>query len=123
MDAEYKIGKLISDELDAHEREELIGQIEQDKDLQKTYKRLKIASSLSAKEYKLNELLVERSFLRFKESKKLFNKSPFANWYKYAAIIVLTFSLGVLARDFLLTHNQKEIFTTEQINELIVPNG
>lgn len=123
MELEKQIIALISGNLNDDEKKEILLKIKHDKHLQKEYQRIKNAWSLASYDHQADGLTIEKSFVRFKKQIQKTQKGRFLQFLKYAAAIVLIFSLGVLSQQFLLSGEGLFTSLSHQFNEIHVPNG
>ncbi len=123
MELEKQIIALISGNLNDGEKKEILQKIKNDKYLQSEYQRIKNAWSLASYDQQADGLAIEKSFARFKKQLQKSRKIYLSRLLKYAAAIVLIFSLGVLSQQFLFSNGGLFAPLTNQFNEIHVPNG
>ncbi len=123
MELEKQIIALISGNLNDDEKKEILLKIKHDKHLQREYQRIKNAWSLASYDQQTDGLTIEKSFVRFKKQIQKTQKVRILQFLKYAAAIVLIFSLGMLSQQFLLSGEGLFNSLSHQVNEIHVPNG
>lgn len=123
MELEKQIIALISGNLNDDERKDILQKIKNDEHLQSEYQRIKNAWSLASYDQQADGLAIEKSFIRFKTQLRNSRKVRYLRLLKYAAAIVLIFSLGALSQQFLFSHGELFASLNSQFNEIHVPNG
>lgn len=118
MDRKEQLIKLISGDLEPQERIELFEEMKQDSSLMEEYEKIKNIWALSTANQTMDELEIERSYAAFRKNKNNGPKVIALNVLKYAAIVVLFFSLGIFSNRFFQVSS-----TQTALNEVYVPNG
>ncbi|MCW0483112.1 FecR family protein [Gaoshiqia sediminis] len=125
MEKEKQLIELISGNLDAAQREQVLKEIGQDPALRKQYEDLKNAWALSASQTKMGKQQIEASYHKFRQ------KQPAAKGrmlkistvMRYAAILLVIFALGIYLGQ-LITSGPGSISGIETTTaEIRVPNG
>lgn len=123
MDKKEQLIKLLSGDLETREKVSILEDIKHDDSLKEEYEKLKNIWALSTTNCAMDELIVERSYSSFKKGHKSRPKMVAMDVMKYAAIVILFFSIGILSSPF-LKRNLLGISSSQiAFNEVRVPNG
>jgi len=124
MDRKEQLIKLVSGNMESGEKEKLLDEIRKDLQLRKAYEDIKNTWALSSSEQTMEDIQVENAYLSLKKkNEKRSVKALFFSGLKYAAVVVLVFSLGFFSRQIFpvrLSEDQPGLTT---MNEVSVPNG
>ncbi len=123
MEIEKQIIELVSGNLNTTEKHDLLERIKKDDQLRKEYDRIKNAWSLSSYDQKLDSLIVEKSFVRFRKQIGQSRKIGLPEILKYAAILIVFFALGIVTREYIPISIRVNTENATQLNEINVPNG
>ncbi|MGQ8338816.1 FecR family protein [Sunxiuqinia sp. A32] len=121
MNKEKRIVELISGNLRGKEKEKILQEIEADSNLQEEYERVKNAWSLSNHNQSVDNIVIEKSWVNFRRSLKKKGNYRILHLLKYAAIILIIFSMGILSQKYFSA--DKNFLTKNELNQIIVPNG
>jgi len=134
MKEEEQIINLVTGNIAANQKDDVLKKVEDDPELRKEYRAIKNAWALSSKNTDIDEINVERSYLNLK-SRITSQNNPISrrlySFLKYAAILLIAFGTGSYfntIRNF-LTGNTTENNLTEiivppgQISEVKLPDG
>ena len=113
-----QIINFVSGNLDKDESSRLLREIKSDTRLKNEYEKVKNVWALSTYDNDLDPLIVEKSFVGFRNLLVTSSKKRFLNILKYAAIVFIVFSLGLVSHQFLFPVTQQD-----GVNEIHVPNG
>ncbi len=120
---ENKIISLISGNVDVEEKEVLLKQIYSDSDLLKQYQRIKNAWAMSTYKQKVDQHQIDASYNDFVKLINSGRQRSIINYLKYAAVVVIFLSLGILTNKFIFNNSLMPGSAKLAMNEIIVPNG
>ncbi len=120
---ENKLINLVSGNIEGKEKDELVSKIYSDPDLLKKFQHLKNAWALSGYAQSVEQRKVDQSYSDFINKVNKKRKVVFLNYLKYAAIVILFLSLGILSNKYLIDDFSFVKQGAIAMNEIIVPNG
>jgi ferric-dicitrate binding protein FerR (iron transport regulator) len=123
MEHEKQIIKLVSGNLDEIQKKEILAKIKDDGQLRKDYERIKNAWSLASYDQQLDGLTIEKSFVNFQKRTRKPQRILIGQVFKYAAIMILFFSLGVVSTNYILPRFKSSSTAISELNSINVPNG
>jgi ferric-dicitrate binding protein FerR (iron transport regulator) len=123
MEKKEQLIHLISGDLASGEKEKLLEEIKKDPQLRKEYETIKNTLALASSDQQMDDVRVESSYLSFKKKNRTQGKTLLLNLLKYAAIVILVFTLGVFSRQIFTADPEKSPLNMTAYNEIHVPNG
>jgi transmembrane sensor len=125
MERKEQLINLVSGNISSGEKEKLLDEIKKDLQLKKEYEEIKNTWALISANQHMDDVKVERSYFSFrrKKDKNIQVKALFLNVLKYAAIVILVFTLGIFCRQIFMENQDKNLLGLVEYNEIHVPNG
>ncbi|MGV8095326.1 MAG: FecR family protein [Mangrovibacterium sp.] len=123
MEKKEQLIHFISGNLGSGEKEKLLEEIKKDPQLRKEYEIIKNTLALASSDQQMDDVRVESSYLSFKKKNRTQGKTLLLNLLKYAAIVILVFTLGVFSRQIFTADPEKSSLNLTAYNEIHVPNG
>jgi len=123
IELENKLISLVSGNIEGKDREEFVRQIQSDPVLLKKYQDIKNAWALSSYNKSVNNNEIDASYSRFVKKVKRTKRLVLYNYLKYAAVILLFFSIGIISNKYISKYSGNTDKDINFMNELIVPNG
>jgi ferric-dicitrate binding protein FerR (iron transport regulator) len=123
MEHEKQIIDLVTGNLEESKKKEILAKIKGDATLRKDYERIKNVWSLASYDQRLDDLTVEKSFVNFQNRTRKPKTLLIGQVFKYAAIMILFFSLGVVSNNYILPYFKSSSTIISELNSVHVPNG
>ncbi|MCK9413266.1 MAG: DUF4974 domain-containing protein [Prolixibacteraceae bacterium] len=126
MDEVNKIVALITGNVSAEQKNDILNQIKSDAQLRKEYNSVKNAWALSNSHTSISELKVERSYLSLKEKIRQQKPTITMRLYpilKYAAVLFIVFGAGILSNKYLTAYISGNETAKNELTEIVVPAG
>jgi len=123
METKEQLIHLISGDLGPVEKEKLLEEIKKDPQLRREYETIKNTLALASSDRQMEDIIVESSYLAFKRKNRMQGKSALLNLVKYAAILVLVFTLGFFSRQIFNSEAEENALSLAEYHEVYVPEG